>query len=203
MHAGVLYAALAYTAWGLFPIFFKQLAAVNAFEVVMHRTVWSLVFLLGVLAVRRHWAWLGTALRTPRVLGAFVLSALLLPPQISALRDRQTLGTIHTALLAQEELDGRFGGNEEAKKGADGARRYYVGLNSTTPQKQQEWMARQAYISLGFLLMGAATLGLDATPIEGFFPEKLDAALGLVLWGSLAYQQGLYRTAQDSRLALN
>ncbi len=30
-----------------------------------------------------------------------------------------------------------------------------------------------------------------------------DAALGLVLWGSLAYQQGLYRTAQDSRLALN
>ena len=30
-----------------------------------------------------------------------------------------------------------------------------------------------------------------------------DTALGLVLWGSLAYQQGLYRTAQDSRLALN
>ncbi|MGY3857829.1 LTA synthase family protein [Aeromonas intestinalis] len=29
------------------------------------------------------------------------------------------------------------------------------------------------------------------------------AALGLVLWGSLAYQQGLYRTAPDSRLVLN
>ena len=83
------------------------------------------------------------------------------------------------ALLAQEELDGRFGGNDEAKKGSDAARRYYVGLNSTTAQKQQEWMARQAYIALGFLLMGAATLELDATPIEGFFPEKLDAALGL------------------------
>ena len=82
------------------------------------------------------------------------------------------------ALLAQEEQDGRFGGNEEAKKGADGARRYYVGLNSSSPQ-QQAWMARQAYISLGFLLMGAATLGLDATPIEGFFPEQLDAAFGL------------------------
>ena len=78
MHAGVVYAALAYTAWGLFPLFFKQLVAVNAFEVVMHRTVWSLVFLLGVLAVRQHWAWLGTVWRTPRVLGAFVLSALLL-----------------------------------------------------------------------------------------------------------------------------
>jgi chloramphenicol-sensitive protein RarD len=78
MHSGVIYAALAYTAWGLFPIFFKQLASVNAFEVVMHRTVWSLVFLLGVLAVRKHWAWLGAALRSPRVLGAFVLSAVLL-----------------------------------------------------------------------------------------------------------------------------
>ncbi|WP_434664506.1 LTA synthase family protein [Aeromonas sp. NJAU223] len=30
-----------------------------------------------------------------------------------------------------------------------------------------------------------------------------EAALGLVLWGSLAYQQGLYRTAPDSRLVLN
>ena len=108
------------------------------------------------------------------------------------------------ALLAQEELDGRFGGNEEAKKGADGARRYYVGLNSTTPQKQQEWMARQAYISLGFLLMGAATLGLDATPIEGFFPEKLDAALGLTEQGlkSVVVASIGHRSAQDFNATL-
>jgi chloramphenicol-sensitive protein RarD len=78
MQLGVLYAALAYTAWGLLPIFFKQLSSVSAFEVVAHRTVWSLLFLLGVLAVRRNWAWLGQALRSPRVLGAFALSALLL-----------------------------------------------------------------------------------------------------------------------------
>ena len=30
-----------------------------------------------------------------------------------------------------------------------------------------------------------------------------DAALGLVLWGNLAYQQGLYQTAPDDRFALN
>lgn len=35
-------------------------------------------------------------------------------------------------------------------------------------------------------------------------PEALkEAALGLVLWGSLAYQQGLYRTAPDARLVMN
>lgn len=78
MNLGLVYAALAYTAWGLLPIFFKQLASVSAFEVVMHRTVWSLVFLLMVLAYRRHWTWLGAVLRSPRLLGAFTLSALLL-----------------------------------------------------------------------------------------------------------------------------
>ena len=109
------------------------------------------------------------------------------------------------ALLEQETQDGRFGGNEEARKGADGARRYYVGLNSTSPQKQQEWMARQAYISLGFLLMGAATLGLDATPIEGFFPEKLDAALGLGELGlkSVVVASIGYRSEQDFNASLN
>ncbi len=78
MNPGVLYAALAYTAWGLLPIFFKQLSSVNAFEVVLHRMVWSLVFLLCVLAVLKRWAWLGQVARQPRVLLAFGVSALLL-----------------------------------------------------------------------------------------------------------------------------
>ncbi|GAA4418344.1 EamA family transporter RarD [Acidovorax lacteus] len=78
MQTGIVYAALAYVCWGLFPLYFHQVAQVPALEVVMHRTVWSLVLLLGVLAVRRHWAWLGAALRSPRVLGTFALSALLL-----------------------------------------------------------------------------------------------------------------------------
>jgi chloramphenicol-sensitive protein RarD len=78
MNSGVLYAALAYTAWGLLPIFFKQLMAVNPFEVVMHRMVWSVVFLLCVLAVLRRWAWLRGVARQPRVLAAFGASALLL-----------------------------------------------------------------------------------------------------------------------------
>jgi len=78
MNTGVLYAALAYTAWGLFPVFFKQLGNVNAFEVVLHRMVWSLVFLMGVLVVLRRWTWLREVARQPRVLAAFALSAVLL-----------------------------------------------------------------------------------------------------------------------------
>ena len=78
MNPGLLYATLAYTAWGLFPIYFKQLVQVNAFEVVMHRMVWSFVFLMVVLMVLKRWAWLREVARQPRVLLAFGLSALLL-----------------------------------------------------------------------------------------------------------------------------
>lgn len=78
MQAGIVFAALAYTAWGLFPLYFKQLSGVGAFEVVLHRTVWCMVLLLGVLAWRAQWAWLRALWRTPRVLGAFAVSALLL-----------------------------------------------------------------------------------------------------------------------------
>jgi chloramphenicol-sensitive protein RarD len=78
MNTGNAYAALAYLCWGLFPLYFRQLTDLPALEVVLHRTLWSLVFVLGVLAVRRQWAWMAALLRQPRVLGAFAASALLL-----------------------------------------------------------------------------------------------------------------------------
>jgi chloramphenicol-sensitive protein RarD len=78
MQVGVAYAALAYLAWGLFPVYFKQLSGVPALEVVMHRTVWCMVVLLAVLAWRRQWRWLAELRSRPRVVIAFALSALLL-----------------------------------------------------------------------------------------------------------------------------
>jgi chloramphenicol-sensitive protein RarD len=78
MNPGVLFASSAYIAWGLFPLYFHMLGGVGALEVVMHRTVWSLVFLLCVLLVLRRWAWLRQVASQPRVLGAFALSAALL-----------------------------------------------------------------------------------------------------------------------------
>ncbi len=78
MHPGILYAASAYVLWGLFPLYFSHLSTVPATEVLVHRVVWSLVFVLAVLAWRRQWAWLAPTLRQPRVIGAFVASALLL-----------------------------------------------------------------------------------------------------------------------------
>lgn len=78
MNAGMLYAATAYALWGVFPLYFKALQEIAPFEILVHRMVWSLAFLAIVLAVRRHWGWLASTLRQPKVLAGFAVSALLL-----------------------------------------------------------------------------------------------------------------------------
>jgi chloramphenicol-sensitive protein RarD len=78
MNPGIFYAAAAFVCWGLFPLYFRQLAEVPATEVLVHRVVWSFVLMALVLAARRQWAWLMPSLREPRVLRAFAASALLL-----------------------------------------------------------------------------------------------------------------------------
>jgi chloramphenicol-sensitive protein RarD len=78
MSTGALYAALAFALWGIFPIYFRQIASVPPGEILIHRIVWSLVFVIVALSARRQWAWLKPVLRQPRVLAAFAASALLL-----------------------------------------------------------------------------------------------------------------------------
>ncbi len=78
MQTGILYATLAYVAWGIFPVYFHQVASVPALEVVLHRTLWSMVLLAVLLAARRQLAWVAALRRQPRVVAAFLLSALLL-----------------------------------------------------------------------------------------------------------------------------
>jgi chloramphenicol-sensitive protein RarD len=77
MQTGILSAALAFLCWGLFPLYFHAIDEVPPLQILAHRMIWSLLFLLIVLAVRRQWDWLRLA-RQPRVLGVFVASACLL-----------------------------------------------------------------------------------------------------------------------------
>ncbi len=78
MPSGPLAAALAYILWGLFPLYIKQVAAVPALEIVLHRSAWSLVVMLSLLLAMRRFAWLRQVVRQPRTLALFALSALLL-----------------------------------------------------------------------------------------------------------------------------
>jgi chloramphenicol-sensitive protein RarD len=58
MNSGILYALGAYLSWGLFPLYFRQIAAVPALQIVAHRTLWSLAFVAVVLLVMRNLSWL-------------------------------------------------------------------------------------------------------------------------------------------------
>ena len=53
---GVGAVLLAYTLWGLFPLYFRALRSVPPFETLLQRLLWSALFLSGVLAVRRTFA---------------------------------------------------------------------------------------------------------------------------------------------------
>jgi chloramphenicol-sensitive protein RarD len=55
MKKGVWLAIGAYTAWGLFPIYWKWLHAVPALQLVAHRIVWSFLLLAIVLSMLRQW----------------------------------------------------------------------------------------------------------------------------------------------------
>jgi chloramphenicol-sensitive protein RarD len=78
MSFGPLAAATAFTLWGVFPLYLKQLAHVQPLEIVLHRSLWSLVFVFALLGVLRRYAWMRPLLERPRVLATFALSALLL-----------------------------------------------------------------------------------------------------------------------------
>lgn len=78
MNIGMLYAAIAYAIWGVFPLYFHTLQTIPPSQVVLHRIVWSFAFLLAVLLWRRQLGWLKGALRQPKIVAGFVGSACLL-----------------------------------------------------------------------------------------------------------------------------
>lgn len=107
------------------------------------------------------------------------------------------------AVLAQEEADGRFA-NEDAKAGQQKSRSFYVNLHRDERGDLPAWMEKQAYLALGTLLIGAATLEIDACPMEGFDAKTLDAELGLQARGltSLVVVGLGYRSAGDFNATL-
>ncbi len=50
---------------------------------------------------------------------------------------------------------------------------------SMPPEAKLAWSQKQAYIALGNAINGAAALGFDSCPMEGFDPKKYSEILGL------------------------
>lgn len=75
---GLLAALAGYLAWGLVPLFWKQLAGVDAHELIAQRIVWSSVLVAPLLAWRGGWSEARQALATGRGFALNFLSAVLL-----------------------------------------------------------------------------------------------------------------------------
>jgi nitroreductase/dihydropteridine reductase len=70
-------------------------------------------------------------------------------------------------------------------------------IDKTEPDKFFDWSRRQAYISLGILLLTAAQLEIDAAPMEGFDPEKVNSILGLKDYSAVTLIALGYRSPED------
>ncbi len=75
---GTLAAFLAYVLWGILPVYWHGLKGVPALEILAYRFVWSLVFILIVLAITGRWEWLRAVAQRPAAYSRYLVTAVLL-----------------------------------------------------------------------------------------------------------------------------
>ncbi|MBF0491103.1 MAG: NAD(P)H-dependent oxidoreductase [Candidatus Omnitrophica bacterium] len=77
-------------------------------------------------------------------------------------------------------------------------------IKAKSPEEISNWMKRQVYIALGMLLSACAQKKIDACPMEGFIPKKVDEILGLEAQGleSVVMCPIGYRASDDSYAVL-
>ena len=75
---GIGYALLAFSAWGFLPIYWKLLDTIPSLEILAHRMVWSVLFLLGLLAIQKRLGEFQDLLKTPKYICVLLGTAMLL-----------------------------------------------------------------------------------------------------------------------------
>jgi nitroreductase / dihydropteridine reductase len=75
----------------------------------------------------------------------------------------------------------------------------FINMHKHALKDVQHWMDKQVYLNVGQFLLGAATLGIDATPMEGIEVKVLDEEFDLRERGytSLVVVTLGYRSAED------
>jgi chloramphenicol-sensitive protein RarD len=75
--AGIGFGLLAYSIWGFFPLYFRQLAHMSPMDVLSNRAVWACLFVAVLLTLRQRWGKVLALFKTPRQLAMLALAALL------------------------------------------------------------------------------------------------------------------------------
>ena len=66
---------MAYTIWGLLPLYLKQFSGVSASEILIHRVVWALPFGFFIIYLRQQWHEVQETIKNKRKLGWLALAA--------------------------------------------------------------------------------------------------------------------------------
>ena len=75
--SGLIFGMASFLIWGVSPLFWKALGHVPAFEIVLHRIVWSFVFLLPLVLMRKKWSAFAATLKNRRAMLILLASTLL------------------------------------------------------------------------------------------------------------------------------
>jgi len=74
---GILCALVAYLIWGLAPAYFKLIQQVPATEILTHRIIWSVVFMMLLLSLCHKWRQVRDIFRRPKILLLLGVTSLL------------------------------------------------------------------------------------------------------------------------------
>jgi len=75
---GIAYAVPAFLIWGLSPVYWKVLKTVPSSEILMHRIVWSFLFLIPLIIFQKQWGAFMTALKDWRILLILLATTLII-----------------------------------------------------------------------------------------------------------------------------
>ena len=75
---GPVFAILAYGTWGLLPIYWKLFLGIPSLEVLVHRILWSVIFLMFVVLIQKKFILLVELCRSPKQLFIILTTSMLL-----------------------------------------------------------------------------------------------------------------------------
>lgn len=110
----------------------------------------------------------------------------------SKVLDSDTLVVFHQIddiALFEQQIEGTL---------PEGAVNYYKEFIKPQPKEQiKAWFGKQVYLALGVFLSACATMGIDATPMEGIEPDQYDNILGLEGYSTLVAVAIGHRDLED------
>ncbi|MCF7911596.1 MAG: EamA family transporter RarD [Candidatus Cloacimonetes bacterium] len=74
---GNLMGITAYLMWGFLAVYWKLIVQVPPMEILAHRIIWSLGFIIIILVLKKNWKWLDILKKQPRFWLLYLLSSLL------------------------------------------------------------------------------------------------------------------------------